>query len=119
MGITSVRFAYNFPRLPVDMSHPRFVLDHNRCVLCTRCVRICAEVEGAHVWEVVTRGIRAPHRARPEPEVGMAPELHQLRQMRAGMPDRRVGRERVKRWKRWCAPARPSRALARRRGVGV
>ena len=28
------------------------MLDHNRCVLCTRCVRVCAEVEGAHVWEV-------------------------------------------------------------------
>jgi bidirectional [NiFe] hydrogenase diaphorase subunit len=49
MGITSVRFAYNFPRLSVDASHPRFVLDHNRCILCTRCVRTCAEVEGAHV----------------------------------------------------------------------
>ena len=59
MGITSVRFAYNFPRLPVDASHPRFVLDHNRCILCTRCVRTCAEVEGAHVWEMVARGIHA------------------------------------------------------------
>ena len=59
MGITSVRFAYNFPRLSVDASHPPFVLDHNRCILCTRCVRTCAEVEGAHVWEMVSRGIQA------------------------------------------------------------
>ncbi len=59
MGITSVRFAYNFPRLPVDASHPHFVLDHNRCILCTRCVRTCAEIEGAHVWEMVARGIQA------------------------------------------------------------
>jgi len=59
MGITSVRFAYNFPRLQVDSSHPRFVLDHNRCILCTRCVRTCAEIEGAHVWEMVARGIHA------------------------------------------------------------
>ena len=59
MGITNVRFAYNFPRLSVDASHPRFVLDHNRCILCTRCVRTCAEVEGAHVWEMVARGIHA------------------------------------------------------------
>jgi bidirectional [NiFe] hydrogenase diaphorase subunit len=59
MGITSVRFAYNFPRQPVDMTHPRFVLDHNRCILCTRCVRTCAEIEGAHVWEVISRGIHA------------------------------------------------------------
>lgn len=43
----------------MDLSHSRFVLDHNRCVLCTRCVRVCAEVEGAHVWEVANRGIKS------------------------------------------------------------
>ena len=57
LGITHVRYSYNNPRLAVDMSHPRFVLDQNRCILCTRCVRVCAEVEGAHVWEVASRGI--------------------------------------------------------------
>lgn len=57
LGITHVRYRYNNPRLTVDMSHPRFVLDHNRCILCTRCVRVCAEVEGANVWDVASRGI--------------------------------------------------------------
>jgi bidirectional [NiFe] hydrogenase diaphorase subunit len=57
LGITHVRYRYNNPKLTVDMSHPRFVLDHNRCILCTRCVRVCAEVEGANVWEVSSRGI--------------------------------------------------------------
>jgi bidirectional [NiFe] hydrogenase diaphorase subunit len=57
LGITHVRYSYNNPRLPVDMTHPRYVLDQNRCILCTRCVRVCAEVEGAHVWEVASRGI--------------------------------------------------------------
>ena len=59
MGVNTVHFAYNYPRLAVDMSHPRFVLDHNRCILCTRCVRVCAELEGAHVWDMVSRGINA------------------------------------------------------------
>ena len=59
MGINTVRFAYNYPKLQVDMSHPRYVLDHNRCILCTRCVRVCAELEGAHVWEMINRGIHA------------------------------------------------------------
>ena len=31
----------------------------NRCVLCTRCVRVCDEVEGAHTWDVMGRGIQA------------------------------------------------------------
>jgi len=57
LGITHVRYAYNNPRVAVDMTHPRFVLDQNRCILCTRCVRVCAEVEGANVWEVSSRGI--------------------------------------------------------------
>lgn len=41
LGVSTVRFAYNFPKLEIDMTHPRFVLDHNRCILCTRCVRVC------------------------------------------------------------------------------
>ena len=59
LGITHVRYSYNNPRLPVDMTHDRFVLDHNRCILCTRCVRVCAELEGANVWEVASRGIHS------------------------------------------------------------
>ena len=57
LGITHVRYAYNCPPLRVDSSHPRFVLDHNRCILCTRCVRVCNELEGAGVWEISARGI--------------------------------------------------------------
>ena len=59
LGVTSVRYPYAFPKMPVDLSHPRFVIDHNRCILCTRCVRVCAEVEGANVWDVARRGIRS------------------------------------------------------------
>ena len=57
--MTHVALPYNFPRLPVDMSHPRFVLDHNRCILCSRCVRVCDEIEGAHVWDISARGINS------------------------------------------------------------
>jgi bidirectional [NiFe] hydrogenase diaphorase subunit len=57
LGITNTRYWYDFPTLPVDMTHERFVLDHNRCILCTRCVRACAELEGANVWDVGGRGI--------------------------------------------------------------
>ncbi|HTW81062.1 MAG TPA: bidirectional hydrogenase complex protein HoxU [Terracidiphilus sp.] len=57
LDITHVRYAYNHPKLQVDMTHPRYVLDHNRCILCTRCIRVCAEVEGAHVLEIGGRGI--------------------------------------------------------------
>jgi len=59
LGVTHVRYPYSFPKLAVDASHERYVLDHNRCILCTRCVRVCAEVEGARVFEVSGRGIRS------------------------------------------------------------
>ncbi len=57
LGMDHVRFAYRNPALKVDASHSRFVLDHNRCILCSRCVRVCDEIEGAHTWDVLGRGI--------------------------------------------------------------
>jgi bidirectional [NiFe] hydrogenase diaphorase subunit len=59
LGVTHVRYPYTYPRLPVDVSHEKYVLDHNRCILCTRCVRVCAEIEGAHVWDIGSRGVRS------------------------------------------------------------
>ncbi len=56
LGVDHVRFPYVYPKLPVDASHSRFVLDQNRCILCTRCVRVCDEIEGAHTWDVMGRG---------------------------------------------------------------
>jgi bidirectional [NiFe] hydrogenase diaphorase subunit len=56
MGVDHVRLPYQFPTLGVDTSHERFGIDHNRCVLCTRCVRVCDEVEGAHTWDLQGRG---------------------------------------------------------------
>ena len=58
-GVDHVRFEYQFPLLGVDASHERFGLDHNRCILCTRCVRACAEIEGAQTWDVAGRGSNA------------------------------------------------------------
>jgi bidirectional [NiFe] hydrogenase diaphorase subunit len=56
LGIDHIRYPYIYPKLPVDASHSRFVIDHNRCILCTRCVRVCDEVEGAHTWDMMGRG---------------------------------------------------------------
>jgi bidirectional [NiFe] hydrogenase diaphorase subunit len=56
-GLTHITLPYRNPELTVDASHERFTVDHNRCNLCTRCVRVCAEIEGAHVWDVMGRGI--------------------------------------------------------------
>jgi bidirectional [NiFe] hydrogenase diaphorase subunit len=59
VGMDHVRFDYLNPPLQMDASHERFVVDHNRCILCTRCVRVCDEIEGAHTWDVMGRGADA------------------------------------------------------------
>jgi bidirectional [NiFe] hydrogenase diaphorase subunit len=59
VGMDHVRFEYLHPLLPVDISHERFGIDHNRCILCTRCVRVCDQIEGAHTWDVAYRGVSA------------------------------------------------------------
>ena len=56
LGVDHIRYPYIYPTLPVDASHARFVVDQNRCILCTRCVRVCDEIEGAHTWDVTGRG---------------------------------------------------------------
>ena len=35
---------------------PHIVLDAERCILCTRCIRVCDEVAGSHQLEMVHRG---------------------------------------------------------------
>ena len=55
-GVDHVRVPYRQASYHVDSSHEMFRLDHDRCILCTRCVRVCDEIEGAHTWDVMGRG---------------------------------------------------------------
>ena len=58
-GVTHFDLPQLHPKATVDATHERFGIDHNRCILCTRCVRVCDEVEGAHTWDVMGRGTEA------------------------------------------------------------
>lgn len=44
-------------RFEIDASHKNFVNDPNRCILCTRCIRVCDEIEGAHALNLAGRGL--------------------------------------------------------------
>ncbi len=46
----------NWRPYPVDASHKHFVLDHNRCILCRRCVRACGELVGNFTLGTRERG---------------------------------------------------------------
>ncbi len=96
-GLDHVRFEYQHPRTELDATHPRFILDHARCILCTRCVRVCDEIEGAHTWDVGGRGDRLPRHHRHGPALGPGRQLHQLRQVPPRLPHRGALREGARR----------------------
>jgi ferredoxin len=46
-----------FPSADVDASHPDILVDHNRCILCARCIRASRDLDGKNVFQFVGRGI--------------------------------------------------------------
>jgi [NiFe] hydrogenase diaphorase moiety small subunit len=55
-GITAPKYPYLFPKRTLDASHPSILIDRNRCILCSRCVRASKELDGKHVFDFVGRG---------------------------------------------------------------
>ena len=58
LGMMSPHFDHFFPNRPVDASHPDFLLDFNRCILCSLCVRASRDVDGKNVFALSGRGIK-------------------------------------------------------------
>ncbi len=52
----NARYPYAWPALPVDSVNKYLVIDHNRCILCGRCIRICDEMVGVHTLDFGYRG---------------------------------------------------------------
>jgi formate dehydrogenase major subunit len=48
----------SYEQYPVDITSEYMAIDHNRCVLCGRCVRACHEIAGAYVLNYQGRGIK-------------------------------------------------------------
>jgi bidirectional [NiFe] hydrogenase diaphorase subunit len=55
LGVNQIMFERNFTREPIDSSHDFLVIDRNRCILCTRCVRVCDKIEGVHTLDLKKR----------------------------------------------------------------
>ncbi|HWQ05495.1 MAG TPA: molybdopterin-dependent oxidoreductase [Longilinea sp.] len=55
-GMTHWQLQPNWTPYPVDASHPYFILDNNRCILCRRCVRACGELVGNFTLGFEERG---------------------------------------------------------------
>ncbi len=56
LGITAPQFPYLWTKKEVDASHPDILIDHNRCILCARCVRTSKDLDGKHVFDFTERG---------------------------------------------------------------
>ena len=58
LGMMSPHFDHFFPNRPVDASHPEVLLDFNRCILCSLCVRASRDIDGKQVFALSGRGIK-------------------------------------------------------------
>lgn len=54
--LTPATLKSQTPRFVVDSDpHPAIRVDLNKCILCTRCIRACNEVQGRFVWGLAER----------------------------------------------------------------
>ncbi len=55
-GVDHVMYERNWSCDEIDSTHDFLVIDRNRCILCTRCIRVCDEIEGVHTLDLKLRG---------------------------------------------------------------
>lgn len=58
LGLQDNHYPQFFPHREVDASHPDFVLDRDRCILCGHCVRVSRDVDKKNVFAMTHRGIK-------------------------------------------------------------
>jgi [NiFe] hydrogenase diaphorase moiety small subunit len=57
LDMLTTHYDHFFPDRPLDASHPEWLLDFNRCILCSLCVRASRDVDGKNVFGLAGRGI--------------------------------------------------------------
>jgi bidirectional [NiFe] hydrogenase diaphorase subunit len=56
LGVDHVMYERNWSCDEIDSTHDFLVIDRNRCILCTRCIRVCDQIEGVHTLDLMNRG---------------------------------------------------------------
>ncbi len=54
--MTVPRYPFFFPRRNIDSTHPKIIKDHNRCILCKRCIRAIKDQNGKSIFAFLNRG---------------------------------------------------------------
>ncbi len=75
--MTVPRFPYLFPRRAVEAWHPKLIKDHNRCILCKRCIRGIHNKDGKAIFAFAKRGDRLVINIDPETSRDVSDELVQ------------------------------------------
>jgi [NiFe] hydrogenase diaphorase moiety small subunit len=57
LGMVAPRQPYQWPGRKIDATHPDIYLDHDRCILCSRCIRASRMEDGKTVFGFEGRGI--------------------------------------------------------------
>jgi len=57
-GMDQWMYQNSYPKIPVDGTRKYFIMDHNRCILCRRCIRACSELAANNTLGVKFRGAR-------------------------------------------------------------
>ena len=68
VGLREVRYGYdgaNHLKAEKDTSNPYFTFDPTKCIVCSRCVRACEEVQGTFALTVDSRGFASVIAAGP------------------------------------------------------
>lgn len=58
LGMVAPVQPYQWPGRKIDATHPDIYLDHDRCILCSRCIRASRMADGKTVFGFEGRGIR-------------------------------------------------------------
>jgi len=61
VGLREVRYAGGASHImePADTSNPYFTYDPSKCIVCSRCVRACEEVQGTFALTITGRGFES------------------------------------------------------------
>ncbi len=59
LDMMSPHFDHFYPDRPLDASHPEYLLDFNRCILCSICVSASRDIDGKNVFSLAGRGIKS------------------------------------------------------------
>jgi len=71
------KFPYIFPKRSIEAWHPKLIKDHNRCILCKRCIRGIKNEDGKAIFAYAKRGSQLEINIDPETSKNMSDELAQ------------------------------------------